>query len=164
MQVTSGSSADGLVHECPRIRECCYAESIRLFVRQTFHMNRSFRLSFLLCVFATLAACSSTDEEQRRIARLHADLQPGVSLAQAESLLKSQGASFSERTAQECDALVKEARVPTQLQPKGGACVFGKLPVSRSWYGGRSDIIVQLVFDAEGKLRDGSFEAIQSAF
>lgn len=126
-------------------------------------MNRYFRFSLLLVV-AGLAACSSNDEEQRLIARLHADLQPGVSLAQAESLLKSQGASFSERTAQECDALVKEARVPTQLQPKGGACVFGKLPVSRNWYGGRSDIILQLVFDAEGKLRDGSFEAIQSAF
>lgn len=127
-------------------------------------MNRFPLAALLLGVVASLTACSSNDEEQRLIARLHDDFHPGVSLAQAESLLKTQGASFSVRTAQECDALVKEARVPTQLQPKGGVCIFGKLPVSHSWYGARSDIILQLVFDAEGKLRDGSFEAIQSAF
>lgn len=109
-----------------------------------------------------LAGCSSTEAEQQALSRLNAGLTPGIALEKAEDLLRAEGASFSRRTAQECDALVKDARVPTQLKPRGGPCIFGKLPVSRTWYGARDDIILQLVFDAEGKLRDGSFEAIQS--
>lgn len=114
-----------------------------------------------IVVATGLSACSDGGEEQRLISRLQAGLQPGVSLAQAEALLQGQGATYSKRTAQECEALVKESRVPTQLQPKGGPCLFGKLPVSRSWYGGRNDIVLQLVFDRDDKLRDGSFEAIR---
>lgn len=125
-------------------------------------MVHRFRAATLtvLAAAVSIAACSSQDEEQRRVARLRAELPTGTSLEKAEALLRAQGATFSKRTAQECEALVRESRVPTQLQPKGGPCVFGKIHVSRSWYGQRSDIILQLVFDADGKLRDGSFEVI----
>lgn len=98
------------------------------------------------------------------LAGLRARLTPGVSLADAEAYLQSRGAGFSKRSAQECERMVKESRVPTQLQPKGGPCVFGKLPVSKNWFGASNDIIFQLVFDGENRLNDGSFEAIQSAF
>ncbi|HEX5393527.1 MAG TPA: hypothetical protein VFW68_09610 [Rhodocyclaceae bacterium] len=96
------------------------------------------------------------------MARLQADFQPGVRLAQAESMMQARVATYSTRTAQECEALVKESRVATQLQPKGGPCIFGKLPISRTWYGGHSNVIFQLVFDRDGVLKDASFEAIQS--
>lgn len=120
--------------------------------------------SFLVLLFcaASLGACSSDDNEERLLAGLRTRLILGVSLADTEAYLQSQGAGFSKRSAQECERMVKESRVPTQLQPKGGPCVFGKLPVSKNWYGARNDIIFQLVFDGENKLHDGSFEAIQA--
>lgn len=125
-------------------------------------MLLSRRLFSLVALAAFVSAgCASNDDDQRLLAKLQGDLKPGTSLDQAEALLKGQGATYSKRAAQECETMVRESRVPTQLQPKGGPCVFGKLPVSRNWYGGHKDIILQLVFDQDGKLRDGSFEAIE---
>ncbi|MDD5249573.1 MAG: hypothetical protein PHY45_11340 [Rhodocyclaceae bacterium] len=108
-----------------------------------------------------LAACGG-GEATPLLAQLNKDFQPGLTVGQAQDLLKTRGAASSLRSAAECEALVKEARVPTQISPRGGPCVFGKIPVARGWFGAHTDVILQLVFGADGKLVDASFEEIAS--
>lgn len=117
-------------------------------------------LASLALLFA--GACSSGNESATLVAQLHRDFQPGLAIAQAQELLKARNATFSVRSAGECETLVKEARTAVNLTPRGGPCIFGKIPVSRTWYGARSDVILQLVFTADGKMADGNFEAIET--
>lgn len=98
------------------------------------------------------------------ISALHQELRPGLSLDAAQSVLKRHGATSSTRSAAECLKLVEASRVPTQLAPRGGPCVFGKVLGPRNWYGGHTDVILQLVFNADNKLEDASFEAIDALF
>lgn len=48
------------------------------------------------------------------------------------------------------------------LPARGGPCIFGKIPVGTDWLGGRTDVILQLVFTPDGQLADGNFEEIRS--
>jgi len=96
------------------------------------------------------------------IAELRKDFQPGLTMTRAQELLKARNTTFSVRSPTECEALVKEARTAVNLTPRGGPCIFGKIPVSRTWYGARSDVILQLVFTADGKMADGNFEGIET--
>jgi hypothetical protein len=111
-----------------------------------------------------ICACSSgNDAANKLIAQLHTDFQPGLSTTRAQELLTASKATFSVRSAAECNALVSEARTSVNLAPQGGPCIFGKIPVSQTWYGGHTDVILQLVFTPDGKMADGNFEAIESS-
>lgn len=109
---------------------------------------------------AGLAACSPAPSPLPD--QLSAEFQPGMALDDARKRLTAHGTTFSERTTAECQALVERSPNVSQLPPQGGPCVFGKIPLSRSWYGGKSDVILQLVFGADGRLVDGHFEQIDS--
>jgi hypothetical protein len=117
-------------------------------------------LAPLLLILA--CACALAGDSKALIAELRQEFQPGLPLARAQELLKARNTTFSVRSATECEALVKEARTAVNLAPRGGPCIFGKIPVSRTWYGARSDVILQLVFTADGKMADGNFEGIES--
>ena len=60
--------------------------------------------------------------------------------------------------------LAKRSAMASQLPPRGGPCIFGKIPVSTNWLGGRTDVILQLVFTPDGTLADGNFEEIRNLF
>jgi len=112
-----------------------------------------------------IAACSSADDKGKMLmAQLKAELPPGVSLTQTLSILKSRNVTFSQKTIRECDALVKQARVQTQLTTKGGPCIFGKAQIDRSWYGAHTDLILQLVFNTDEVLMDGNYEILDNSF
>ena len=121
--------------------------------------RRLFLLSLLLS-----SAIAQADGQDPLIAALGQELQPGLALDRAQLILKGHGATSSTRPAAECTKMVEESRVPTRLAPRGGPCVFGKIPGPRNWYGGHTDVILQLVFGADGKLVDASFEAIDTLF
>ncbi len=117
----------------------------------------------LLVALPLLAACSNPGEEaQQALLQLRQQLQPGTAIAQAQTLLQARGITFSLKTSQECNALVKRSRLPTQLPSRGGPCLFGKLPGARAWYGERTDVILQLVFDQGERLVDANLEAIDT--
>ncbi len=123
----------------------------------------------ILPVLCTLILFSSSttafaDEQSALIAALRQEIRPGLPLDRAQAILKGHGATTSTRSPAECRKLVEEARVPTQISPRGGPCVFGKILGPRSWYGGHTDVILQLVFGPDGKLVDANFEAIDSYF
>lgn len=113
-----------------------------------------------LCLTASLSACSPAPSPLPD--QLSAEFQPGMPLDDARKRLAAHGTTFSEKTAAECRALVERSPNISQLPPQGGPCVFGKIPLSRSWFGGKSDVILQLVFSADGQLVDGHFEQIDS--
>lgn len=115
-----------------------------------------------LLVFVASCAPALAGDAKALIAELHKEFQPGLTISRAQELLKSRNTTFSVRSATECEALVKEARTAVNLTPRGGPCIFGKIPVSRTWYGARSDVILQLVFTADGTMADGNFEAIET--
>lgn len=83
-------------------------------------------------------------------------------LTEARQRLDAHGTTFSVKTQAECQALIERSPNISQLHPEGGPCVFGKIPLSRSWFGGKTDVILQLVFSADDKLVDGHFEEIGS--
>lgn len=118
------------------------------------------RLAAGLCLTASLAACSPAPSPLPD--QLGAEFQPGMSLDDARRRLTAHGTTFSEKSSTECQALVERSPNVSQLPPQGGPCVFGKIPLSRSWFGGKSDVILQLVFSADGRLADGHFEQIDS--
>jgi len=128
-------------------------------------LRRTFSALFLALAAIGITACSSADDKGKQLmAQLKTDLPPGVSLPQALNILQSRNVTFSQKTLRECDALVKQARVQTQLTTKGGPCVFGKAQVDRSWYGAHTDLILQLVFNADEVLMDGNYEILDSSF
>lgn len=118
------------------------------------------RLAAALFLATNLGACTSSPSPLPD--QLSAEFQPGLSLDDARKKLATHGTTFSEKTASECQALVERSPNVSQLPPQGGPCLFGKIPLSRSWYGGKSDVILQLVFAADGRLVDGHFEQIDS--
>ncbi|MGE5469077.1 MAG: hypothetical protein ACM3Y9_16775 [Ignavibacteria bacterium] len=120
------------------------------------------RLPILLALLA-LAGCGGTnDGAAPLLLELQKEFQPGLGLVQTQAALQARGATTTTRSAENCAALVGQARVQTQLQPRGGPCIFGKLPGRRDRLGWHTDIIMQMVFGTDDKLADASFEAIES--
>ena len=111
------------------------------------------------CLLCTAAVAGDGDA---LIARLRQAFQAGIPLPRAETLLREHGANFSRRSATECEAMASKTAMAAQLKPRGGPCVFGKIPVAKSWTGLRTDVILQLTFSPDGKLADGNFEEISS--
>ena len=66
------------------------------------------------------------------------------------------------KLAAECDELGRKSAMAAQLPARGGPCIFGKIPVGTDWLGGRTDVILQLVFTPDGRLADGNFEEVRS--
>lgn len=120
------------------------------------------RLAFIV-VLGCLAGCGAPAVDGL-VQQLKTEFRPGLGLAEAESLLTHHGITHSQRPAAECEALARESRLPAQLTPRGGPCLFGKLPGPRAWYGAHTDVILQLVFTPDLRLADANFEAIESAF
>lgn len=111
-------------------------------------------------VLLALAGCSPSPSPLPE--ELRAEFQPGMDLEEARRRLIAHGTTFSLKSDTECTALVERSPNVSQLRPRGGACIFGKIPLSRTWFGGHTDVILQLVFSADGKLADGQFEEIGS--
>lgn len=121
------------------------------------------RYVLFAAVCALLAACGAgTDAAAPLLDELRRELQPGIGLLQAQAALQARGATTSTRAGAECAALVEASRTSTGLRPRGGPCVFGKIPVAQGRFGMHTDVIVQLVFAADGRLADASFEALES--
>ena len=95
---------------------------------------------------------------------LRQQFQPGHPLADALRDLKAGNTRFSVHSRSECETLSRANTMHSRLRPAGGPCVFGKIPVSTNWLGGHTDVILQLVFDADDKLADGDFEEIRVPF
>ena len=114
----------------------------------------------LLAACAALAACTAAPSPL--VPQLRQALPPGLDIAAAEAELKRHATTYSIRTAAECDALGRKSAMAAQLPARGGPCIFGKIPVSTDWLGGRTDVILQLVFSPDGRLADGNFEEVRS--
>ena len=114
----------------------------------------------LLLACAALAACSA--EPSPLVPQLRQALPPGTHLAAAEAELKRHATTYSIKTAAECDEIGRKSAMAAQLPARGGPCIFGKIPVGTDWLGGRTDVILQLVFTPDGQLADGNFEEIRS--
>ena len=87
---------------------------------------------------------------------------PALDPGAAEAELKRHPTTYSIKTAAECDELGRKSAMAAQLPARGGPCIFGKIPVGTDWLGGRTDVILQLVFTPDGQLADGNFEEIRS--
>lgn len=110
-----------------------------------------------------LSACSLAPNPLPE--QMNGEFAPGMSLDEASQRLKAHGTTFSVKTEAECMALVERSPNVSQLRPRGGACVFGKiLGKPEGLLGGHSDVILQLVFDGSGKLVDAHFEEIRQLF
>ena len=114
----------------------------------------------LLVACATLAACTASPSPL--VPQLREALKPGLSVAAAEAELKRHATTWSVKTATECDEIGRKSAMAAQLPARGGPCIFGKIPVGTDWLGGRTDVILQLVFTPDGQLADGNFEEIRS--
>ena len=114
----------------------------------------------LLVACATLAACTAAPSPL--VPQLRETLKPGLSVAAAEAELKRHNTTWSVKTATECDEIGRKSAMAAQLPARGGPCIFGKIPVGTDWLGGRTDVILQLVFTPDGQLADGNFEEIRS--
>lgn len=113
-----------------------------------------------LAAVALLAAC--TPAPSPLVPELRAQFRPGLPLVDAIAALKARNTTFSVRSLTECETLARQSALATTLRPQGGACIFGKIPVSQNWLGGRRDVIVQLVFSHDDQLVDGNFEELSS--
>jgi hypothetical protein len=97
--------------------------------------------------------------------QMSAEFTPGMSLDDARQRLTAHGTTFSVKTDAECMALVERSPNVSQLRPRGGPCVFGKIMGKpEGLLGGHSDVILQLVFDGRGTLVDAHFEEIRQLF
>ena len=114
----------------------------------------------LLVACATLAACTAAPSPL--VPQLRQALPPGLDIAAAEAELKRHSTTYSIKTAAECDEIGRKSAMSAQLPARGGPCIFGKIPVGTDWLGGRTDVILQLVFTPDGRLADGNFEEIRS--
>ena len=114
----------------------------------------------LLLACAALAACTAAPSPL--VPQLRQALQPGLTIAAAEAELKRHATTYSIKTATECDEIGRKSAMAAQLPARGGPCIFGKIPVGTDWLGGRTDVILQLVFTPDGRLADGNFEEIRS--
>ena len=119
----------------------------------------------LLALSATLSMlCACAPEAGPLQARFSEEFQPGMPFTEAQQILLDHGATLSVSNAKHCEQQVRQSATATQLPPHGGPCIFGKIPISKNWLGGRTDLILQLVFDPENKLVDANFEEISSGF
>jgi hypothetical protein len=121
---------------------------------------RSIPILFLSALL--LAGCAP--EPSPLAAQLRQEFQPGLSLAEASEHLLAHGAVFTLSSATQCKTQMAHSALAAELSPRGGPCIFGKIAVTRNWLGGRSDVILQLVFSSEGTLADGNFEELASGF
>lgn len=109
-----------------------------------------------------LAGTACTPAPSPLLPTLKAEFRPGLALTDAVRLLDTHGTTHSEKSAAECQALLDRSPNSAQLPPRGGPCIFGKIPLSKSWYGLHTDLILQLVFTPDGRLADGQFEEIST--
>ena len=121
-----------------------------------------FRHLGALAALATLALGACTPAPSPLIPQLRGALTPGVTLAAAEAKLRRHGTTYSIKSAAECDELGRRSAMAAALPARGGPCIFGKIPVGTDWLGGRTDVILQLVFTPDGRLADGNFEEVRS--
>lgn len=113
-----------------------------------------------LATFLTLSACAPAPSPVP--AEMQAEFQPGMTLEDARKRLTTHGTTFSVKSESECTALVERSPNISQLRPRGGPCIFGKIPLSKTWFGGHTDVILQIVFTADNTLADAHFEEIGS--
>lgn len=113
----------------------------------------------LLCAVAVAACAGKSDLPDR----LRQEFRPGLPIADAREKLGAHGTTYSIRNTMECEGLARNSAIAALQPPPGGMCIFGKIPVSRSWFGVRTDVILQLVFNHDGVLLDANFEEITSA-
>lgn len=115
-------------------------------------------------LLAALALASCEEPPSPLVPELQQQFRPGYPLADAIQSLKARNATLSVYNRSECESLARANTMTSRLRPGGGPCIFGKIPVSKNWLGGHTDVILQLVFNAEDKLRDGDFEEIRVPF
>lgn len=120
------------------------------------------RLACTAAALAGLALSACSQAPSPLVPQLRGTLTPGVTLAAAEAELQRHGATYSIKTAAECDEIGRKSAMAAALPARGGPCVFGKIPVGTDWLGGRTDVILQLVFGPDGRLADGNFEEVRS--
>ena len=132
---------------------------------RSYSRSRRWLTSGLLGSLLLLAACGGPEQQALlRMKQLKQALPNGLPLPAAKQALQTNGVTFSEKTAVECENLGRQSRVQTQLPARGGPCLFGKWAAPKTWYGSHVDVILQLVFDGSGKLVDGNFETIDGMF
>lgn len=107
-----------------------------------------------------LLACAETASPLP--GELSAELRPGMPLAEVSVRLKARNTTYSVKDPAACQAWMEKNGNRSQLAPRGGSCLFGKIPIDRSVLGTRRDVILQVVFDPDEKLADGHFEEIRS--
>ncbi len=109
------------------------------------------RALFTSAILLTVSACAPAPSPLP--AEMQAEFQPGMTLEDASRRLTARGTTFSVKTEAECQALVERSPNISQLRPRGGPCVFGKIPLSKTWFGGHIDLILQRVFQLELELQ-----------
>ncbi len=119
-------------------------------------------LRLLVANLALLSVTACAPAPSPLPAELKAELGVGMPVAEASKRLRAHGTTLSVYSAAECQALLDRSPNISQLPPRGGPCIFGKIPLSKTWYGAHTDVILQIVFDASGKLVDGNFEELGS--
>lgn len=130
--------------------------------RSAVSAHRRSALCGLACSLL-LSACSPTPNPLPE--QMSGEFAPGMSLDEASQRLKAHGTTFTVKTEAECMALVERSPNVSQLRPRGGPCVFGKiLGKPEGLLGGHSDVILQLVFDGRSTLVDAHFEEIRQLF
>ncbi|WP_153159779.1 hypothetical protein [Zoogloea sp. 1C4] len=115
-------------------------------------------------LLAALALAGCEEPPSLLVPELQQQFRPGYPLADAIQSLKARNATLSVHNRSECESLARANTMSSRLRPGGGPCIFGKIPVSKNWLGGHTDVILQLVFNAEDKLADGDFEEIRVPF
>lgn len=124
--------------------------------------TRTAPLRLLIGSLALLSVTACAPAPSPLPAELKAELGVGMPVAEASERLRAHGTTLSVYTAAECQALLDRSPNISQLPPRGGPCIFGKIPLSKTWYGAHTDVILQIVFGADGKLIDGNFEELGS--
>lgn len=125
-------------------------------------MSRFRAIAATLLAALTLAGCE--EPPSPLVPELQQQFRPGYALADAIQSLKARNATLSVHNRSECESLARTNTMTSRLRPGGGPCIFGKIPVSKNWLGGHTDVILQLVFNGEDKLADGDFEEIRVPF
>jgi hypothetical protein len=115
-------------------------------------------------LLAALALAGCEEPPSPLVPELKQQFGPGYPLADAIQNLKARNTTLSVHSRSECESLARSNTMTSRLRPGGGPCIFGKIPVSKNWLGGHTDVILQLVFNAEDKLVDGDFEEIRVPF
>lgn len=123
-----------------------------------------FRPTLAAILVATFALAGCEAPPSPLVPELQQQFKPGHALADAIQSLKARNATLSIHNRSECESLARASTMSSRLRPGGGPCIFGKIPVSRNWLGGHTDVILQLVFDPQDKLADGDFEEIRVPF